>query len=143
MFLSIFLFYSFGLYFGGYLRYKQVMNRGTLYTSGAIIAIIFSIIFGSFSLGGAAPHIKSISEGRIAGKLAYDVIDAVPDVDPNAEGIQVIKENVKGKITFENVNFTYPTREELPVLKNFTCLFEAGKTTALVGPSGSGKSTII
>jgi ATP-binding cassette subfamily B (MDR/TAP) protein 1 len=31
----------------------------------------------------------------------------------------------------------------LQVLKNFTCTFEAGKTTALVGPSGSGKSTII
>jgi ABC-type multidrug transport system fused ATPase/permease subunit len=29
------------------------------------------------------------------------------------------------------------------VLKDFTCTFEAGKTTALVGPSGSGKSTII
>ena len=41
------------------------------------------------------------------------------------------------------MNFTYPTREELPVLKNFSCIFEAGKTTALVGPSGSGKSTII
>jgi len=29
------------------------------------------------------------------------------------------------------------------VLKDFSCTFEAGKTTALVGPSGSGKSTII
>jgi len=29
------------------------------------------------------------------------------------------------------------------VLKDFSCVFEAGKTTALVGPSGSGKSTII
>ena len=28
-------------------------------------------------------------------------------------------------------------------MKNFSCIFEAGKTTALVGPSGSGKSTII
>lgn len=28
-------------------------------------------------------------------------------------------------------------------MKNFSCVFEAGKTTALVGPSGSGKSTII
>ena len=28
-------------------------------------------------------------------------------------------------------------------MKQFTEVFEAGKTTALVGPSGSGKSTII
>lgn len=31
----------------------------------------------------------------------------------------------------------------MTVLKKFSCIFEAGKTTALVGPSGSGKSTII
>ena len=41
------------------------------------------------------------------------------------------------------MNFTYPSRKELQVLKNFSCVFEAGQTTALVGPSGSGKSTII
>ena len=29
------------------------------------------------------------------------------------------------------------------VLKHFSCIFEQGKTVALVGPSGSGKSTII
>lgn len=29
------------------------------------------------------------------------------------------------------------------MLKNFSAVFEAGKTTALVGPSGSGKSTVI
>ena len=29
---------------------------------------------------------------------------------------------------FKDVCFTYPTRKELQVLKNFTCTFEAGKT---------------
>ena len=29
------------------------------------------------------------------------------------------------------------------MLNNFTCTFEKGKTTAIVGPSGSGKSTIV
>jgi len=28
-------------------------------------------------------------------------------------------------------------------LKSLNCVFEAGKTTAIVGPSGSGKSTVI
>lgn len=55
----------------------------------------------------------------------------------------VKKEEIKGQIEFQNVNFTYPSRPDLKVLKDFTCTFEAGKTIALVGPSGSGKSTII
>ena len=29
------------------------------------------------------------------------------------------------------------------VLKDFSCTFERGKTTAIVGASGSGKSTIV
>jgi hypothetical protein len=29
------------------------------------------------------PHAKAISEGTIAGKLAYDVIDHEPAVNPN------------------------------------------------------------
>ena len=48
-----------------------------------------------------------------------------------------------GRVEFRNVNFSYPTRPEEKVLKDFSCVFEQGKTTALVGPSGSGKSTII
>lgn len=53
------------------------------------------------------------------------------------------RNKVKGELQFRNVCFQYPSRPELKVLKDFTCTFEAGKTTALVGPSGSGKSTII
>jgi ATP-binding cassette subfamily B (MDR/TAP) protein 1 len=53
------------------------------------------------------------------------------------------KEKVKGTFEFKNVNFRYPTRTDLQVMKNFSVTIEGGKTTALVGPSGSGKSTII
>ena len=53
------------------------------------------------------------------------------------------RNKVKGELQFRNVCFHYPSRPELKVLKDFTCTFEPGKTTALVGPSGSGKSTII
>jgi len=38
------------------------------------------------NLGGAVPHVKALTEGRLAGKLAFDVIDKVPRVDPNKEG---------------------------------------------------------
>lgn len=50
---------------------------------------------------------------------------------------------MKGHIEFKNVSFAYPSKKDISVLKQFSCVFEAGKTTALVGPSGSGKSTII
>jgi ATP-binding cassette subfamily B (MDR/TAP) protein 1 len=56
---------------------------------------------------------------------------------------QLDNESVKGLIELKNVCFTYPTRPDQQVLKNLSCRFEPGKTTAIVGPSGSGKSTVI
>ncbi|MDC0738645.1 ABC transporter transmembrane domain-containing protein [Cognatishimia sp. SS12] len=50
---------------------------------------------------------------------------------------------VRGEIRFENVNFNYPARPELPALDNVTLTIAPGETVALVGPSGAGKTTII
>jgi ATP-binding cassette subfamily B protein len=50
---------------------------------------------------------------------------------------------LNGAITFENVNFTYPSRPDFPVLKELNFKIGAGEKIALVGQSGSGKSTII
>jgi len=41
---------------------------------------MFLVLFGSFYLLGASPHFKAVVEARIAGKLAYEVIDHVPKV---------------------------------------------------------------
>ena len=77
------MFYSFSFYFGGYLRYKQFKNSdGNLYTSGALISIMFTILFSSFNLGGAGPQIRSIAESRVAAKMAYETMDRIPDVNP-------------------------------------------------------------
>jgi len=85
------------------------------------------------------PHIKAITEGKVAAKQAYDVIERHPNISPNS-GKDF---EVKGMIEFRDVNFYYPTRTDHMVLKNFSCTFQKGKTTAIVGPSGSGKSTIV
>jgi len=50
---------------------------------------------------------------------------------------------MQGQFEFRNVDFFYPARPDNKILDQFSCIFEAGKTTALVGPSGSGKSTTI
>jgi ATP-binding cassette subfamily B (MDR/TAP) protein 1 len=50
---------------------------------------------------------------------------------------------VKGALSFENVEFAYPTRPGDSILKNLSIDIEAGKTIAFVGPSGGGKSTIV
>ena len=50
---------------------------------------------------------------------------------------------VLGEITLERVKFSYPSRPDVPIVKDLSLTFPAGKTAALVGASGSGKSTVI
>lgn len=76
-----------------------------------------------------------------AAKL-YATIDRVPVIDSSdPSGLKPAE--VSGALEFENIRFTYPSRPDVPVLKDISLSFPAGKTTALVGASGSGKSTII
>ena len=106
------------------------------------MACFLGIVYGAFSLGLAAPNFKSLTEGKVAGKMAYDIIERVPEINVNDNRGKVI-DAPKGRIEFKNVSFTYPTRPGQLILDDFSATFEEGKTTAIVGASGSGKSTII
>jgi ATP-binding cassette subfamily B (MDR/TAP) protein 1 len=83
-----------------------------------------------------------MTKGRAAAAKLYATVDRTPPIDSSDTG-GLKPENVKGDMVLENVNFSYPSRPTVEVLKNFSITFPAGKKAALVGPSGSGKSTVI
>ena len=57
---------------------------------------------------------KSIQEARVAGHLAFEVMDHKPSVNGNDEKAKKIdREGCSGRIEFKNVDFIYPSREEL------------------------------
>ncbi|CAF4286863.1 unnamed protein product [Rotaria sordida] len=51
--------------------------------------------------------------------------------------------NMNGDIQFDNIEFSYPTRPDVLVLRNLTLTARADEITALVGSSGAGKSTCV
>ncbi|CAF0902716.1 unnamed protein product [Rotaria sordida] len=93
------------------------------------------------------PSVQSFSEARGAAATVFRLIDE--GNDSNVNEIDVWKEDtepiydINGDIEFNNVNFTYRSREDTPALHNLSIIAHAGQTTALVGSSGSGKSTCI
>jgi len=55
--------------------------------------------------------------------------------------LRLIKSHVRGRVTIQNLTFTYPAANE-PVLSHINLDVPAGATVALVGPSGAGKTTL-
>ena len=51
--------------------------------------------------------------------------------------------HVDGKLSLQDVTFSYPSRPAAPVLRNTSFSFASGRTVALVGASGCGKSTVL
>jgi ATP-binding cassette subfamily B protein len=50
---------------------------------------------------------------------------------------------LRGEVAFENVHFTYPSRQGVEVLHAINLTATSGQRIAFVGPSGAGKSTLI
>ncbi|KAI0284634.1 P-loop containing nucleoside triphosphate hydrolase protein [Russula aff. rugulosa BPL654] len=139
--LSSFFFFLYAAYGLAFSFGTTLINEGHA-TPGEIINVIMSILIGSFSLALMAPELQAVNNGRGAAARLFTTIDLVPSIDSaSEEGLK--PSTVVGEITIENIDFNYPARPEVHVLKNLSLTFPAGKTTALVGASGSGKSTIV
>ena len=55
--------------------------------------------------------------------------------------VRPVRAEVRGRVAFENVSFTYPGADE-PVLEDLSFEAHKGQTVALVGASGAGKTTL-
>ncbi|GFN90381.1 multidrug resistance protein 1-like, partial [Plakobranchus ocellatus] len=109
---------------------------------GGVFSVFFSVMVGSFALGSASPHITAVLTAKGSAGTVFSIVKDEPPIDSSDPGGQK-PQSVTGNIKFKDVTFSYPTRPEIKVLKNFNLSIEAGKTIALVGSSGCGKSTII
>lgn len=132
------LFSSYGLafWYGG----KLVVDKG--YTGGKIITVLFAVLTGAMSLGGATPSVSSIAQGQSAAYRLFETIGRKPEID-SGDTSGVVLEDIKGDVELKDVRFRYPARPEQLILDGLTLRVGSGTTMAMVGESGSGKSTVI
>lgn len=89
-----------------------------------------------------APNLQALSFALGAGGKVFETIDRTPPIDSaSPDGLK--PSYCDGEIELQGIDFSYPARAEVQILKNFSLSIPSGKTTALVGASGSGKSTIV
>lgn len=132
------MFFAFGsgalvLWYGGRLVLANAMSVGEL-TSFLIYTLLVA-----FSMGAVAELWTDFMRAAGAAERLFEILDRTPLV-PTTGGTRL--EQVKGRIEFSEVSFSYPTRADLPVLKGLSLAISPGELVALVGPSGAGKSTI-
>lgn len=123
------------IYFGGI----QVIQGTT--TVGTIIAFtnyVFSAMFPIMMLSMMAGQ---ISFAEASAKRIMEVLDTEPEIQEKPDAIQLVE--VKGKVEFQNVSFSYREDGGDPVLHDVNFTAEPGETVAILGSTGSGKSSLI
>jgi ABC-type multidrug transport system fused ATPase/permease subunit len=100
---------------------------------GGIVAVSFSFLVSAYT---------ELMQGLGGLERVFELVEG-------AQRIAEPEDGVGGKIasslevSISHVNFAYPDRPEIQVLRDFSCHLAPGSITALVGPSGSGKSSIV
>ena len=65
-----------------------------------------------------------------------------PEIDKRKDkGLK--PKSIEGDIEFRQVHFSYPVREDVPILRDLSMRVNSGQRVALVGSSGCGKSTMV
>lgn len=95
------------------------------------------------SLGQASPNLRSFVKAKVGAYKIFEMIKHKPSMYQGTNIIGKTLQNVQGHIEFRNVNFSYPSRPDVPIFHDFSLSIPAGKTVAIVGNSGSGKSTVV
>ncbi|MDG1469940.1 MAG: ABC transporter transmembrane domain-containing protein [Ascidiaceihabitans sp.] len=116
--------------------------REGVMTSGALIQFV---IYAVMVAGGVAALSEIWGELQRAAGATERLIELLHTVDTVQDvGVpHLITGPVQGRIAFEAVNFTYPSRPDTAALDDVSLVIEPGETVAFVGPSGAGKTTII
>ncbi|RRT48112.1 hypothetical protein B296_00017370 [Ensete ventricosum] len=144
---TVFCCYALLLWYGGLLVRHHHTN------GGLAISTMFAVMIGGLrfslciatsgrALGQSAPSMAAFAKARVAAAKIYRTIEHRPSIDRKSDtGIELGA--ITGLVELKNVDFAYPSRPDVLVLRDFSLTVAAGKTIALVGSSGSGKSTVV
>lgn len=100
------------------------------------------LIDSNRSLGQSFSNLGAFSKGKAAGYKLMEIINQKPSIVQDISNGKCLPE-INGNIELKDVTFSYPSRPDVMIFRNFSIFFPAGKTVAVVGGSGSGKSTVV
>ena len=88
-----------------------------------------------------AEQFTTLQSAISASEKIFTLLDTEPSIPEDKD--PVILPEIKGKITFDHVWFSYTGQEDDWVLKDVSFTIQPGESVAFVGATGAGKSSIL
>jgi ABC-type multidrug transport system fused ATPase/permease subunit len=139
-FSSFIIFGLFGALVAVIWKGAMLMAAGELESGQLFSFVLYSGFIGG-TIGGMANVYSRIQ--RFLG-ATEDIFEILKTPEEEITEVTEVEDafRLEGKIRFDQVNFTYPSRKNEQVIQNISFSIEKNQMVALVGPSGAGKSTI-
>jgi ABC-type multidrug transport system fused ATPase/permease subunit len=131
----------FGVLFFVLYQGAAMVESGTLPVGDLATFIIFTGVIGG-AMGGLGDLYTQLVRSIGATERIMDILDMKSEVNIET-GKNLKPAQLSGDIIYNDIQFAYPTRDDIQVLKSVNLHIREGETVALVGASGSGKSTIV
>eukprot|EP00443_Scrippsiella_acuminata_P089370 CAMPEP_0115398044 /NCGR_PEP_ID=MMETSP0271-20121206/14118_1 /TAXON_ID=71861 /ORGANISM="Scrippsiella trochoidea, Strain CCMP3099" /LENGTH=1281 /DNA_ID=CAMNT_0002821813 /DNA_START=36 /DNA_END=3881 /DNA_ORIENTATION=- len=130
----------------GFWYSEDLVKNGNADFKGVMLAFM-GILYAAMGAGQFTAALGDGVKAKVACHDMFKLMDRespIDGLDPTGKVPDWASYKTQaGQIEFENVQFFYPFRDQVKVLKGVTFKIEAGQSVGLVGPSGGGKSTIM
>ncbi|XVF52328.1 hypothetical protein PTKIN_Ptkin05aG0009800 [Pterospermum kingtungense] len=133
---QFFVFSSYGLA----LWYGSVLMERELASFKNVMKSFMVLLVTAFAMGETLALIPDLLKGNQMVASVFEIMDRKTQVVGDA-GEELT--NVEGTIELRSVHFSYPSRPDVVIFKDFDLKVPPGKSMALVGQSGSGKSSVL
>lgn len=143
LFAAFIIFVMFGALFFIMWRAALMVQNGSMLEGDLVDFVVFTGIIGG-AIASLGSFYTEIISAIGATERVQEILDQPSEIElkKEAEPHKPVK-RLNGDIVYRNVQFAYPTRPDVEVLKGVDMEIPAGKKVALVGASGAGKSTVM
>lgn len=120
--------------------YGATLVQSGAMSIGDLLSFVLYTTFIGGSIAGLGDIYTQIQKSIGASERVQEIIGKHPEINLRTTKKKL---TLKGKINFDDVHFSYPTRKNVDALKGIALEILPGEKAALVGHSGAGKSTMV